>query len=180
MPISDAEPGLVLTQTRARSTSRSRRLEMADDVPVDFGAPTIAPLLMLIFTKSGVSERLRPWPATILQQGGDFAAGALQLLSASSTGEIFVTFDAAAKGVDLYLYYLSVYDPTNSSCNFVKDRPMFVDGALVHSHDSYQAGDSTEAAWYCVPESNIVKDPRFTTLGSDKGLWRVPNDLTYN
>ncbi|KAK9341838.1 hypothetical protein V1522DRAFT_124358, partial [Lipomyces starkeyi] len=39
-----------------------------------------------------------------------------------------------------------------------------------------------EGPYFCtVPESNIIKDPRFTSVGSDKDVWTFPRpDLTYN
>ncbi|KAK9322518.1 hypothetical protein V1517DRAFT_307897 [Lipomyces orientalis] len=113
-------------------------------------------------------------------RGSFGAAGGLQVLTADSNGEISVLFEAAGKGVDLYLYYVSVYDPGNNICNFVKDKPTFVDGGLVPRHELYQVDNSTEAAWYCQPKSNVVQDPRFTTVGSDKALWAITSNVTDN
>ncbi|KAJ8097220.1 hypothetical protein POJ06DRAFT_241220 [Lipomyces tetrasporus] len=33
---------------------------------------------------------------------------------------------------------------------------------------------------YCQPKSNIVRDPRFTTVGSDKALWAITSNVTDN
>ncbi|KAK9242289.1 hypothetical protein V1506DRAFT_547981 [Lipomyces tetrasporus] len=113
-------------------------------------------------------------------RGKSGAADVSQLLTANSNGEISVAFEAAAKGVDLYLYYITVYDPENNTCNFVKDKPIFVDAGLVPRPDLYQVDSSTEAATYCQPKSNIVRDPRFTTVGSDKALWTITSNVTDN
>ncbi|KAK9242367.1 hypothetical protein V1506DRAFT_571841 [Lipomyces tetrasporus] len=96
---------------------------------------------------------------------------------ASISGEIEIAFEAAGTGVDFYLYYVDIYDPANSTYSFVENRQL---ERMVSSY-SFSVTEN-EGPYFCtVPQSNIVKDPRFTSVGSDKDIWTLSRpDLTYN
>ncbi|KAK9245636.1 hypothetical protein V1506DRAFT_566817 [Lipomyces tetrasporus] len=110
-----------------------------------------------------------------------FAGGTV---SANPRGEIYVAIAGLGFGVDLFIYYVSVYDPADNSCNYESDMPVFYYDQLDGDYVSFHTRNATIADSYCVPESNVVDDPRFTTVGSDQtdsnSPWTVANNLTFN
>ncbi|KAK9490520.1 hypothetical protein V1508DRAFT_399824 [Lipomyces doorenjongii] len=109
--------------------------------------------------------------------GKDVANIDRQVVAANHKGEIEIEFFAAGTGVDFYLYYVDIYDPANSTYRVVENRQL----ERMLSNYSFSVTEN-EGPFFCtVPESNIVKDPRFTSVGSDKDIWTFPRpDLAYN
>ncbi|KAK9318778.1 hypothetical protein V1517DRAFT_97326 [Lipomyces orientalis] len=89
---------------------------------------------------------------------------------ANSSGMIFVGFYGLGYGVDFYLYYVSIFDPENNTCDSVNNKPVFDTDALMRNYDSYRVDNVTIGETYCLPESNIIADPRFETIRVDVRL----------
>ncbi|KAK9312474.1 hypothetical protein V1522DRAFT_394592 [Lipomyces starkeyi] len=98
---------------------------------------------------------------------------------ANNSGDIFVEFSGTCQGVDLYLYYISVFDPEHNTCDFMDKKPVFGEDLLTASQDSYHLQNTTIADSYCIPKSNLIGDPRFITVGTDN-IWTLTDNLTYN
>ncbi|KAK9489412.1 hypothetical protein V1508DRAFT_464956 [Lipomyces doorenjongii] len=89
---------------------------------------------------------------------------------ANNSGVIFVEFTGTCQGVDLYLYYISVFDPEHNTCDFIDKKPVFSEDLLTASQYSYHLQ-------HCIPKSNLIGDPRFTTVGTEN-IWTVTDNLT--
>ncbi|KAK9358564.1 hypothetical protein V1504DRAFT_499863 [Lipomyces starkeyi] len=100
-------------------------------------------------------------------------------VTANYNGEIYVVLQALGFGVDLFFYYVSVYDPQENTCDYEK-KPVFYYDQFNGNYVSYHTQNATIADSYCVPNSNVVSDPRFETVGSGNDTWTLANNLTYN
>ncbi|KAK9328852.1 hypothetical protein V1520DRAFT_344919, partial [Lipomyces starkeyi] len=100
-------------------------------------------------------------------------------VTANYNGEIYVVLQALGFGVDLFFYYVSVYDPQENTCDYEK-KPVFYYDQFNGNYVSYHTQNATIADSYCVPNSNVVSDPRFETVGSGNDTWTLENNLTYN
>ncbi|KAK9428991.1 hypothetical protein V1505DRAFT_375245 [Lipomyces doorenjongii] len=100
-------------------------------------------------------------------------------VTANYNGDIYVVLQALGFGVDLFFYYVSVYDPQENTCDYLK-KPVFYYDQFNGNYISYHTQNATIADSYCVPQSNVVSDPRFETVGTGNDTWTLANNLTYN